>query len=741
MRSLAAALAFAAAFAATARSQDQVAGRLLQFQDNGAWCWFEDERAIVDGLRGKLLVGTVGDSSGLGGAARSGDIDVSWLDFGTGRFGSYELHNQLQADDHDSPAFLVRPDGRYLALYAKHSGDNLTRYRISTNPGDPSAWGPFLTYAHGASVSYSNVYHLRQTGRTYNFGRSVNYDPNVMLSLDQGATWTATGKLLTEGGAGDRPYARYASDDLRRIHVLVTNRHPRNFDNSIFHGYVENDRLHKSDGTVVDANILDGAGMPPSALSTVYATGTVSNGTVMRRGWTIDLEADAGDRVRALLQMRANDSNADHRLFFAQWDGATWNAHEVCRLGAYLYAAEDDYTGLAALHPDRTDTIYVSTKIHPSSGAATSRYEIYRGVTPDGGASWAWTAITQNSSVDNLRPIVPAWDAQRTALLWMRGTYSSYTDFDMAAVGVIEAPELTFGTAAFVDATPTNTTLADGSAVVATGPASGQGATDGQWHRRSGYGNGGDVWASSETTNEDAPTLRTRATGVSGAQDVFLVFWSNPNEDWTLQAGFAPGQLRNYQKRGAAGLENAHFTAPLVTTIGSTRAYSIWIGRATPDAQGNLDVYVDDLAAGQDGTSRTWYDGIALAPVATTAGTQKVGYGCGGNAEIEALGVPQLGGAMHYSVTGATPGSLAVGALGLGWLVPAPLLGFAGCTLFVDPIATVALGIVAANGASPQGVLALPNDPALRAFRLAIQAGALGAGLQLTQALVLTLGS
>jgi hypothetical protein len=42
-----------------------------------------------------------------------------------------ELHHALEADDHDSPALLVRPDGRLLALYAKHNAENLIYYRIS----------------------------------------------------------------------------------------------------------------------------------------------------------------------------------------------------------------------------------------------------------------------------------------------------------------------------------------------------------------------------------------------------------------------------------------------------------------------------------------------------------------------------------------------------------------------------------------------------------------------------------
>ena len=27
---------------------DQVSGNLIQFNDNGAWCWYQDERAVID---------------------------------------------------------------------------------------------------------------------------------------------------------------------------------------------------------------------------------------------------------------------------------------------------------------------------------------------------------------------------------------------------------------------------------------------------------------------------------------------------------------------------------------------------------------------------------------------------------------------------------------------------------------------------------------------------------------------
>ena len=189
------ALVLAVALSLAVRAQDAVAGHLLLLRDNGAWSWFEDERAIVDPLRGRLLVGSCASGSGVGGAARNGDIDLSWLDFTEGRFGAFELRNPLQADDHDSPALLVRPDGRYLALYGTHGSDNNTRYRLSTSAGDPSSWTNEALFVHAAGLTYSNVHHLRSNGRTYNFCHAINFDPCVIWSDDDGATWQGTGKL------------------------------------------------------------------------------------------------------------------------------------------------------------------------------------------------------------------------------------------------------------------------------------------------------------------------------------------------------------------------------------------------------------------------------------------------------------------------------------------------------------------------------------------------------------------
>ncbi len=130
--------AMIAALALLLPAADPAADTLTVFHDGGAWCWFQDERAIVD--RGRLLMGVV--AAGRKGDLRSGNVELGIYDFAAAKSSVIELHPGLEQDDHDAPALLVRGDGRYLAVYTKHGGDNLIRYRISERPGDPNSWQP-----------------------------------------------------------------------------------------------------------------------------------------------------------------------------------------------------------------------------------------------------------------------------------------------------------------------------------------------------------------------------------------------------------------------------------------------------------------------------------------------------------------------------------------------------------------------------------------------------------------------
>lgn len=417
---------------------------LRTFKENGGWCWFQDERAIVSD--GRLVFGAVAGTSRAG--FQGGDITVTAYDLQTGEATTTELHDQLGQDDHNVPSLLERPDGRYLAAYSTHGADNLFRYRLSEEPHEVQNWEGEQTHKLPDGVTYTNLHHLADAnggaGRIYNFSRAQGFDPNWMYSDDGGQTWTFGGQLLDWP---DRPYLKYASDGQRTVHLAATDGHPRIFDNNVYHGYVRGDSLFGSHGTLV--RVLEEGPLEQKRLTTVF------DGGPHNVAWTTDLHLDAdghpvmGFSVQkdgaAIKHSRTDGPGWDHRYYYARFDGTEWQVHEMAHAGSGLYPREADYTGLLAIDPNAPNVVYVSSDVHPRTGLPLvsdaddqRHYEIFKGVTENGGASWRWTAVTANSNVDNLRPVIPKGGTNRRVVLWQRGNYRTYTDYNTDIVGLIE---------------------------------------------------------------------------------------------------------------------------------------------------------------------------------------------------------------------------------------------------------------------------------------------------------------
>ncbi len=446
-------LAFASC--ATAPTPNFVAGEMIELNDNAGWCWFQDERALVDGCT--LIAGTVADDKGPNGAARTGNIELSVFDLATHEVRRVLLHAGLQDDDHNAPALMRLPDGRYLAVYGKHGGDSLMRWRISTAPGDASAWQPEQQLDVGAAYTYQNLFRLRAEGdRIYNFHRGYGYNPNYALSEDGGRSFHYGGRLLawtpadSEINGAGRPYPRYAGDGEEAIHFITTEDHPRNFDNSIYHGFLRDGQLRDSHGTPVAA-LSSGrdADAGPTAFTQVF------QGTADEVAWTVDLELDGAGLPVAIFSVQHGDGKVKKdsaaggetlHYYYARFDGAAWRVQFLAHAGTRLYSPEVDYSGLAAIDPDRPEVVYISTNANPRTGVplisaadGLRHYEIYRGRSDDHGQAWTWTAITADSSEDNIRPNIPARDGGRTALLWLRGSYQNYRSYNTRLVALIQA--------------------------------------------------------------------------------------------------------------------------------------------------------------------------------------------------------------------------------------------------------------------------------------------------------------
>jgi hypothetical protein len=436
---------------------------ITTFATNGGWCWYQDERAIVHD--GRLIFATVAGATARG--YEAGDVVITSYDLEFGETANFELYDQFQSDDHDVPALLLLADGRYLAVYSKHGNDSLSRYRVTERPGDISTWQTERTFDWGAPTTYSNLHRLKNAGeaagRIFNFSRTVANNPNWSYSDDEGETWHYGGRLLRwtrddfvddpkfTGMDGTRPYVKYASNGRDEIHFITTEDHPRAYDNGLWHGKIVLDgaeaRLAHTDGTDIGPlSTTRVSDVTPTDLTPVFS------GDADNVAWTVDLELDEHGFPYAAFSIQHGNGDVrtdrmaggeDMRYGYARWDGDAWQAFEIAYAGTALYAAENDYTGLIVLDPDDPDVVFISTDAHPTTGeplvsSADGRrhYEIYRGRTTDGGATWEWTPLTENSSADNLRPIVPSWPGG-TVVLWLRGTLSTYTDYDTEVVGMV----------------------------------------------------------------------------------------------------------------------------------------------------------------------------------------------------------------------------------------------------------------------------------------------------------------
>ena len=147
-------------------------------------------------------------------------------------------------------------------------------------------------------------------------------------------------------------------------------------------------------------------------------------------------------------RLRPRPIGADHRYRYARWTGREWLDREIAYAGGEVHPVpDDDCTGLIALDPQNLSVVYMSTDADPVQGtplisAADGKrhWEIFKGTTADGGATWGWTAITRDSERDNIRPVVPVGLVGRTAVIWLRGVMRMPNDYEFEVVGLVTDP-------------------------------------------------------------------------------------------------------------------------------------------------------------------------------------------------------------------------------------------------------------------------------------------------------------
>ena len=395
--------------------------------DSGAWCWFEDERVVVDAHGTRLYASAVADRP------TAGEVVLAEVSLATGARRVVGL-GVAELDDHNGAAIWESANTEVLTAWSRHAGDNVIRTHRRRTDG---SWLRLPPVYDRSGVTYNNLYSILAgpgTPLLYDFYRGSRFDPQAMASVDGGRTWSALGSVLRDPADATnlRPYVRYTSRG-DRIDLIATETHPSSGRTSIYHGFIRDGVLHTSAGRALGPV---GSGVPVNALTLVGTPG------LAQAAWTVDIGYDPING-RPVAAYSTTVSANDHRYHMAYWTGTAWVSREVAFAGRALYQGEPHYTGLLALDQRDAGHVVMSTDADPVTGTPLvsgtdnrRHWELFDGHRqPDG--TFAWTPLTANSTVDNIRPVMTSSSSGATALAWMRGRYTTFTDYRLEIVGVV----------------------------------------------------------------------------------------------------------------------------------------------------------------------------------------------------------------------------------------------------------------------------------------------------------------
>jgi hypothetical protein len=402
--------------------------------EDGSWCWFQDPRAVFWGNR--LWVGYV--STGDADSVKKGRVSIAEVNLKTGRTREFVLHQPksheeavLWADDHNSPAFAVISSRLMLAFYTKHSKSNeifTVRIRKFFGRAHFEKQETFIP-SEDSRVCYSNPVNLSSERRVFNFFRGLRNTrkPSCSFSDSLGKSWVSGGILVDlKSEFKHRPYLKLDSNGRDQIDFAVTEGHPREYPNSIYHfSYKSAVGLLDSHDRIF-STLAEGVQLPTQGTK-------VFNSRENESAWVITVNR-MGNEVFILFSLRRSTNektrkDSDLSYHLARFTDGGWSVSEIADAGPQLYQGEDDYSGLAALHPTNPKVVFISTKVDPGNNVKTRKWELYKGTTYDF-VSWSWIPVTKNSRKDNIRPLCVSSPRGEVVLLWLEGEKRSFKDYD-----------------------------------------------------------------------------------------------------------------------------------------------------------------------------------------------------------------------------------------------------------------------------------------------------------------------
>lgn len=317
--------------------------------DDLCWCWWTRPRATQ-----------IGDQLFVGGLDAAGSIVVARVDLASGSSSRHRLAT-LEDDDHNNPAVVAVAGRPLVAFYARHSLDDVLRFRLSTGPLDETSWMPERELAFDGVTTYAQVH---ATGDALHvFTRVGETGWAYRLSPDWGATWGPATTFINLDTDQQAYMPTTLLDDGRTLRVAISG-HPKDYDERPLHqvwtclvDLETGDVALPSDGGAI-ANLRTGAGLPLDELGLELAHATPPDRTVN----IFDVSDGPDFEIAFVSKVRDDRTTRDAQYHVATLAGGGWMTENVAPAGTIFgYIPAGFYVGGQAFpHRSCGGNVYVA---------------------------------------------------------------------------------------------------------------------------------------------------------------------------------------------------------------------------------------------------------------------------------------------------------------------------------------------------------------------------------------------
>lgn len=414
---------------------------------DAAWTWFNDPRAIFINAN-TILIGYVSGDGQPGLSSYNTDTHV---------VNNFNIGTALskQRDDHNNPALTVLSNGNVLMVYSRHGSDKEFFFRISnnSNPLTIDDWSHERCVARGSPTTYANLLKLStHDTNILNIHRCINWNPTLSIYNEINEDWDEPLPFIKTGNGKVRPYFKLTSDGVARIHVIYTDHHPNNFNNSIYHFYFEVGKFFDSQGNFLKA-IKDGPlehdlGQRGSLVYEYKDESLGFNESLhdfipMGRAWVWEISLSQDGRPVCVFSICKRNTNADGWLgdrIYYYWAILTsdgWIKRCIANAGRPLYDKERDYAAGICLDKNNPFKVYLCSNALNPFDISLKSDEV---CSEDLRSSYDMFELTLKHDFDvegrilfhgnSYRPYSVLSESKRSVLLWLSGKYDSYKNFE-----------------------------------------------------------------------------------------------------------------------------------------------------------------------------------------------------------------------------------------------------------------------------------------------------------------------